>query len=102
MCTSNVTNITDCDTLGTYNACMKTSRVVAMGVQNITMNTMSCMIKVSIIIVQEAFCRGGSAYYSKTLVGSCNIERMYACRYVLLEDMLRFYNVWVCLWQGCC
>ena len=78
---------------------MKTSKVVAMGVETITMNVMGCMIKVSLVFVQEAFCRAGRAYYSKTLVGIFSIKSMYACMYVLLEDMMCFKNVWVCIWM---
>ena len=52
-CMSNVTNITDCDSLGdlpkgTYDACMKTSLVLDMGGQDISMNSMTCMVKVSL------------------------------------------------------
>ena len=60
-CTSNVTNVTNCDTLqsgilkGYYDACMKTTRVIKFGGQDLTMNSMTCMVKVSLVFVQEAF-----------------------------------------------
>ena len=67
-----------------------------MGVQTITMNQMTCMIKVSIVFVQEAFCRGGSAYYSKTLVGSCTIKSMYVlCFNFILGSNFIFFSFWV-------
>ena len=60
-CTSNVTSA-NCDTLlpahaprGYYDACIKTTIVVAMGDQDVTMNSMTCMLKVSLVFTQEAF-----------------------------------------------